>query len=139
MAQHSKALPLASLRCNDGQHEDKYDDADVYKVLSTFDERIASIQEIVVLEANEMADGAIKKFATTAAAAAAAGGGGGKPRDHNGIDMDFLPLLDESSPSQTAASNRRLGVALGGTDGKAGAIMDVDPEELVGIDSDVYV
>lgn len=109
----------------------------MYKSLNTFDERIASIQEIVVLEANEMADGAIKKFATTAAAAAATGSGG-KPKDHDGIDVDFLPLLDESSSTQTAASNRRRGVALG-ADGKAGVAAHVDPEELVSIDSDVYV
>jgi len=139
---------LASLRSKDGEHEDKYEDADVYKALSTFDERIASIQEIVVLEANEMADGAIKKFATTARAAAGGGGGGGgagKPKEHDGIDALFLPLLDESSTSQTAASTRRRGLTPGPEGGKPGATAaaaaagDVDPEELVGIDPDVYV
>lgn len=146
VARHSKALPLASLRSKDGQHEDKYEDADLYKVLSTFDERIASIQEIVVLEANEMADGAIKKFATTAAASAAAGaaggGGGGaaakKPKDHEGIDALFLPLLDESTSSQTGVPARRRAVTPG-PEGKLEAVGDLDPEELVGIDPDVYV
>ena len=143
MAQHSKALPLASLRSKDGQHEDRYDDADLYKVLSTFDERIASIQEIVVLEANEMADGAIKKFATTAAAAISGGGGGGgaaaKPKDHDGIDALFLPLLDESTSSQVGASPRRRAVTPGSEGRLAAAVGDLDPEELVGIDPSVYV
>lgn len=149
MAQHSKALPLASLRSKDGRHQDKYGDADVYKLLSTFDERIASIQEIVVLEANEMADGAIKKFATTAAAAAATAGGGtssssgggaaGKLKDHDGVDQLFLPLLDESTSSQTAAASARRRGVTPALDGKPGAAVDVDPDELVGIDPDVCV
>lgn len=143
MARHSKALPLASLRSKDGQHEDRYDDADLHKVLSTFDERIASIQEIVVLEANEMADGAIKKFATTAAAAISGGGGGGgaaaKPKDHDGIDALFLPLLDESTSSQVGASPRRRAVTPGSEGRLPAAVGDLDPEELVGIDPSVYV
>lgn len=142
VARHSQALPLASLRSKDGQHEDKYEDADLYRVLSTFDERIASIQEIVVLEANEMADGAIKKFATTAAAAVSGGGGGGgaaaKPNDHDGINALFLPLLDESTSSQAGASSRRRAFTPG-PEGRLTAMGDLDPEELVGIDPGVYV
>lgn len=113
------------------------------KVFALFDERIASIQEFVILEANEKADGAVKTLARTKA-----GAGTAKSNDD---DNDFYSLDDpswalkrralgvSSTPQPTLSSSSSLLA-----DATAMVMAEnrqrdpsIDPKTLVGIDSDM--
>ena len=56
---------MPALRSVDGQHEDKYEDVDIYKCLTMFEERITAMKESVAIETNEKVDGT-KMLATSA-------------------------------------------------------------------------
>ena len=130
VARYSVSLPLASLRAASGEHEDQYDGADLYKTFSLYDERITSIQEIVVLEANEKADGAIKTLAVTAKTDDPHHRGGGM----SGGEESYRDLLFSVAESEGAVAGRARGNT--SESGTAAANLEAD---LLGIDLDMVM
>lgn len=134
VAPHSATLPLATIRSANGEHRDHYDDVDLHQIFALFDERITSIHEVVALDTNEKADGAIKMFANASSKANRSGGGGGGSGNSSGNGNsagtyhDLVSSMIEDTAGSTAARSRD----------KTGTINAARPNtagsELLGID-----
>jgi hypothetical protein len=66
-ARFSVNLPMPALRSADGLHEEKYDDPDIYKALTLFEERITAMKESVALEASDKVDSSNRTTLVTSA------------------------------------------------------------------------
>jgi len=135
VAPHSATLPLATIRSANGEHIDHYDDVDLHQVFALFDERITSIHEVVALDTNEKADGAIKMFANASSKANRSGGGGGSGNSSgNSYSAETYQDLVSSMIEDTAGCNAarprdKTGAMHAGRPNTAGA-----GSELLGID-----
>jgi len=134
VAPHSATLPLATIRSADGEHIDHYDDVNLLQVFALFDERITSIHEVVALDTNEKADGAIRLFANSSSKANRGGGGGGGGSSGNGSSAEAYHDLVSSMIENTTGSNAgrprdKMGAMNAGRPSTAGA-----GAELMGID-----
>ena len=105
VAPHSATLPLATIRSANGKHRDHYEDVDLHQVFSLFDQRITSIHEIVALDTNEKADGAIKMFANTSTKGKRRGFGAGGSSSGNGSSAGTYHDIVSSMIDVTAGSS----------------------------------
>ena len=134
VAPHSATLPLATIRSADGKHRDHYADVDLHQVFALFDERITSIHEVVALDTNEKADGAIKMFANSSSKANRGGSGGGGGSSGNGNSVgayhDLVSsMIEDTTGSSAGRSRDKMGAMNAGRPNTAGA-----GSELLGID-----
>jgi hypothetical protein len=136
VAPHSATLPLATIRSANGEHRDHYDDVDLHQIFALFDERITSIHEVVALDTNEKADGAIKMFANASSKANRSGGGGGGSGNSSGNGNSagtyhdlVSSMIEDTAGSSAGRSRDKMGTMNAGKPNTAGA-----GSALLGID-----
>lgn len=131
VAPHCATLPLVTIRSANGEHRDHYDDRDLHQVFALFDERITSIHEIVALDTNEKADGAIKMFANTSTKGNRRGFGEGIHSIDNGgpagAHQDIVTsVIDVTACSSADRSRGKTGVGRPSATGSDNDLWSID-------------